>query len=221
MQMSRLRRHGPPRLLVAALGAGLLVLAVAAPVSAAAPSAEPQRQLVTHTLKPAKLKGKLTALHVASGREVSATDAPLGGCNWGNLGGYVDSLYVDGQLAWTDSNYWTNVTCTATAPDQTMAHLWDMAQMNRGSGSFATGPIVTCYYPNIELTPCLSVTSAAPTATCIGVGCAGNYWIDHEPFLQLPPGWVWASLPSDCTLLDPQTITCTYASEPVYIPPTV
>lgn len=161
-----------------------------------------------------------TATNLATGGSVSPLSIPpQGGCSWANLTGSFTSHYVNGALVGVDGFYQGSVGCTATGPDQSMAHMSNIVRVYRDHVVVSDGSVGEC---NESLVACLFAHSAGEYVCTLYATCAGIYQLMHYPTMLLPDGWVWSSWPPECDAWGGnRELHCTGYSDTVVVTPTI
>lgn len=143
------------------------------------------------------------------------TDPPMGGCQ-GRIQFNTEANYVEYYLVDSKTQYYGDVVCTATGPNQAMAELSAQSDYRIDDQVRSQAEFYSCY-------DCLSAWSTS-TGYCLQgpQKCWGTYTARVTVTMLLPDGWYWPQKPWDgCVLFGgqyPPEAYCEVDSTPAEIP---
>ncbi len=192
----------------------IAVVAACTTVTAFTPSAsaEPDTHTVEFRSEISLPTGKIARKPGIAG--VTA-DPPMGGCV-GKIQFNTEANYVEFYLVDSKTQYYGDVVCTVTGPNQSMAELSAVSDMRIDDQVRSQAEFYQCY-------DCTSAWSTS-TGYCFqgAQQCAGTYTARATITMLLPDGWYWAENPwSGCTLFGspyPPEAYCEVNSSAVEIP---
>lgn len=161
-----------------------------------------------------------TVLHFSAagarghGTAAAAQDPPMGGCDTSDVSGTLNETYTDGVLSTLEGSWSAKVLCTTTASGQSLAAINVTTSLWHNGSPVASGTPFNCKNCNLA--------NGVGSWTCVGVTCAGSYWVGAIDKLTLPAGWVWNTPDpsSGCTVQTSGTVLqCAVTTEPVTVSP--
>jgi hypothetical protein len=209
----------------------LLMSAVFAPPAAAAPDAHAAADRPGNPGAPAgatktQLRREATAkiplkVRRDGGIGVQVDDTPpLGGCAL-DIGISIQAWYLEHILVRTDAYYSDNVTCTTTAPGQTMMRITNIAKLYYYNQMVSEGNLAECQHILVTDPPCTGAWSGGLHQCWGQFNCAGPYQAMGYVTLVLPRGWAWSGpAPEDCWYSTPQILNCIQHTKVLTVPPT-
>lgn len=197
-------------------GAVTAATAMIPSVAFAAPSVTPDKVTVQVKLAPrnhVKAAFRSKASVGTSGQMGSLQDPPGGGCDPTDVHGNITANYLDHVLTDVEATYFSSILCTTTAAGQSMAALGSQASVYLNGTWVDDGTQGTCANCNL-------VSSSGSWACAGQANCDGDYWFAALQLLQLPDGWYWSSVPSECESLSETLLQCVELTNVFTVPST-
>jgi hypothetical protein len=158
------------------------------------------------------------ALDQVSVRPVSGNvgSADIPACSGGSLNlqvtAYVDSVTRVTQA--TNSVFWGNFNCVG------MAYMSISSNLFFRDRQVEVGSDDSCGTSGSATGSCGEVSTFG-TYACGGIGnCDGTYRMTMGLWIDLPTGWIWGSVPAECSIeFGGRTMLCVHDSGDEYVPP--
>jgi hypothetical protein len=196
--------------------AGVMALVGVGGTAANAEPASPEpapAPLVTHVTKKMTVNPKFAGtVEFTSTDSKNRQDPPGGGCDYGDVSGTLNYTYVNGALSTLEAEWSAKVLCQTTAPGQSMGQININSSLWHNGSGVGTGTPFACSNCNLG--------NSVGDWVCVGVTCAGSYWVGAIVRLTLPAGWAWVTPSPGCTIPSERVLQCVPTSGTVTVPAT-